>query len=283
MKNFLNRIIAISCCFALMTGSLLEAALNTTPNITQETTVKLITVDRLRSGTDKKGDRVKYIVDEDVLDEAGHILIKKGTAAFGKVLNSRGAGSWGRRGALDVSVEYTTAVDGQKIGLTATKGKRGGGDKGLVTAGVLLCPLLFAIPIGMSRGSNVTIEPGTTFVAYADDSVFVNYNASSNQGTVVNTSNTMAAPIAINTDTTNIPTSKITLTTGQTIEGKILNMAGNTCTVQTDFGILQLETGKISNMAIKTESESKATLMPVDDEDAARDERLKNLKNRLKK
>lgn len=280
MKNFLNRIIAISCCFALMTGSLLEAALNTTPNITQETTVKLITVDRLRSGTDKKGDRVKYIVDEDVLDEAGHILIKKGTAAFGKVLNSRGAGSWGRRGALDVSVEYTTAVDGQKIGLSATKGKRGGGDKGLVTAGVLLCPLLFAIPIGMSRGSNVTIEPGTTFVAYADDSVYVNYAATTGN-IAANTQSTMVAPIVTNTDTSNIPTSKITLTTGQTIEGKILNMAGNNCTVQTDFGILQLETSKISNMAIV--SEPKATLMPVDDEDAARDERLKNLKNRLKK
>ena len=253
----------------------------TAPNITQETTVKLITVDRLRSGTDKKGDRVKYIVDEDVLDEAGHVLIKKGTAAFGKVLNSRGAGSWGRRGALDVSVEYTTAVDGQKIGLTATKGKRGGGDKGLVTAGVLLCPLLFAIPIGMSRGSNVTIEPGTAFVAYADDSVFVNYNASPAANTTNSTVSQVSAPIAINTDTSNIPTSKITLTTGQTIEGKIINMAGTSCTVQTDFGILQLETSKIANMAIM--SESKATLMPVDDEDEARDERLKNLKNRLNK
>lgn len=278
MNKVLNRIISLCCCFSLLAGSMLSA--QTVPNITQETTVKLITVDRLRSGTDKKGDRVKFIVDEDVVDDAGHVLIKKGTAAFGKVLNSRGAGSWGRRGALDVSVEYTTAVDGQKIGLTATKGKRGGGDKGLVTAGVLLCPLLLAIPIGMSRGSNVTIEPGTTFVAYADDSVFVNYNAIPGENIANSNVSQVTAPMAVNTDTSNIPISIITLTTGQTIEGKVINMSGSNCTVQTDFGILQLETGKIANMAIMPESS--ATLMAVEDEDAARNERMKNLKNKIK-
>ena len=110
-------------------------------NLTQDTAIKLITVDRLKSGACRKKDRVRYNVDEDVLDSNGNILIKKGTPAYGEVLNSRGAGAWGKRGALDVSVEYTTAVDGQKVKLTASKGKRGGGKPGLITAGVLLCQL----------------------------------------------------------------------------------------------------------------------------------------------
>ncbi len=134
-------------------------------NITPETSLKLVLCERLKSGYVKPKERVHFRVDEDLLDPAGNVLIRKGTPAFGTVLNSRKAGILGRRGALDVSVDFTTAVDGQKIPLRASKAThRGGGDRGLTAAGAIFV----AWPLAFCKGSNVTIDAGTSFFAFSD-------------------------------------------------------------------------------------------------------------------
>ena len=233
--NRFNKIICLVCCFNLVAVTLFAQSLNDY-NLTQDTAIKLITVDRLKSGANRKNDRVRYNVDEDVLDKDGNVLIRKGTPAYGVVLNSRGAGGWGRRGALDVSVEYTTAVDGQKVNLTATKGKRGGGKKGLVTAGVLLCPILVAIPLAFSRGSNVTIEPGTSFVAYVDDMLKIKPQNITNKQ--------FSDPIEIVSPVTNQQfnlNAEIKLKTGNNIFGKIKSITNDYYVIETELGVLQLD------------------------------------------
>lgn len=134
-------------------------------NLSEETAVKLVTVDRLKSGVVHKSERVKYLVNEDVCDDKGNVLIKKGTPAYGTVLNSRGAGNWGRRGILDISVEYTTAVDGQRVNLTAVKGKKGRNR----TGEVILTTALIGVPVALRKGANVTIASGTQIEAYVDE------------------------------------------------------------------------------------------------------------------
>lgn len=264
MKLF-NKALVFLCCFNLIAVTLFAQSQNEY-NLTQDTAIKLITVDRLKSGACRKKDRVRYNVDEDVLDSNGNILIKKGTPAYGEVLNSRGAGSWGRRGALDVSVEYTTAVDGQKVKLTASKGKRGGGKPGLVTAGVLLCPILVAIPLGFSRGSNVTIEPGTTFVAYIDDKLKINpqplnNSQSINQVSVIN--NEQSQQLNLN--------GQIKLKTGNFVSGKILSITNEYYVIETDLGVLQLDKSKVESVNIVNNT----------NEDNSRDSNIQNMKQKL--
>ena len=263
--KILNRIICLVCCFNLVAVTLLAQSLDDY-NLTQDTAIKLITVDRLKSGACRKKDRVRYNVDEDVLDSNGNILIKKGTPAYGEVLNSRGAGAWGKRGALDVSVEYTTAVDGQKVNLTATKGKRGGGKPGLITAGVLLCPIILAIPLGFSRGSNVTIEPGTTFVAYIDDKLKINphplnNNQSINQISVMNKEQNQQLNL----------NGQIKLKNGNSISGKILSITNNYYVIETELGVLQLDKSKVESVNIVNDT----------NEDNNRDSNIQNMKQKL--
>lgn len=268
MKN-IRKLICLICCFSLITTWL--PAQNIDFNLTQDTTVKLITVDRLKSGAVHKNDRVRYSIDEYVLDANVNILIKRGTPAFGTVLNSRSAGGWGRRGSLDVSVEYTTAVDGQKVNLTATKGKRGGGKSGLVTAGVLLCPLLIGIPLAFSRGSNVTIEPGTTFVAYVDDNLKV---VPQNQNNYSNNIVSQQPNLNLN--------SEIKLKSGETITGKLQSFDNNYYAIQTNLGVLQINASNVASVNLVPEPNN-TTITPTNsnNEATSRIQQIQDLKQKL--
>lgn len=138
--------------------------------LTPETTVKLVLVDRLHSGSSREGDRINFRVDEDIADANGQVLIRKGTAAYGSVTKSRKSKGFGRRGLLDFSVDYTTAVDGQRVPLRCNGGKSGkSGSKGA------LATTLFVSAVGgfFIKGSNVSMEPGVTLMAFVDQTVTV--------------------------------------------------------------------------------------------------------------
>ena len=132
-----------------------------TAKLSPEMTVRLILVDRLRSGASQKGDRVTLRVDEDVVDNQGNVLIRKGTPAYGSITGSRKNGMFGKRGTVDFAVEFTTAVDDQPVRLQAahTRGGKSGAGGALATAALLS-------PVGLFfRGGNAVVEPGTMIIA----------------------------------------------------------------------------------------------------------------------
>jgi hypothetical protein len=138
--------------------------------LTPETTVKLVLVDRLHSGSSREGDRINFRVDEDITDANGQVLVRKGTAAYGTITKSRRSKGFGRRGLLDFSVDYTTAVDGQRVPLRCNGGKAGkSGSKGA------LATTMFISAVGgfFIKGSNVSLEPGQTLMAFVDQTVTV--------------------------------------------------------------------------------------------------------------
>jgi hypothetical protein len=138
--------------------------------LTPETTVKLVLVDRLHSGSSREGDRINFRVDEDIADANGQVLVRKGTAAYGTVTKSRRSKGFGRRGLLDFSVDYTTAVDGQRVPLRCNGGKSGkSGSRGA------LATTMFVSAVGgfFIKGSNVSMEPGVTLMAFVDQTVTV--------------------------------------------------------------------------------------------------------------
>jgi hypothetical protein len=71
----------------------------------------------------------------------------------------------GKSGKLGIRVESTTAVDGQKIRLRASKGQKGDDKTGSVIALTVLVSPLFLL----KRGKDAKIKPGTKITVYTDE------------------------------------------------------------------------------------------------------------------
>lgn len=216
---------ALLCLLALGAGAapkqeppLPPQPLNASGQLTEESAVKLITLNELRSGRSKKGERIRFIVDDDVVDSTGAVLIRKGTPAYGTVTASRNAGYFGKRGLLDISIEYTTAADGQRVPLRAIKSMAGKSKAGVsIAVIVLLSPLGFFI-----RGRNITVKEGTQLLGFVDQTMAINVNGN--------------GPTAVKL---------LILTNGNRITGRLQGPAGGVYTLLTDNGPLKIKEADI--------------------------------------
>lgn len=127
------------------------------------TVVEVKLLETLGSGTCKQGEIVNLEVVEDVL-VGDKVVIEKGAKVTGTVVLCQEKRTMGRKGELDFSVDYVTAVDGQNI---RTRSVAGGDGKdrvgGIVAAAAIVNPFLLFI-----KGKDVVIEKGTTFSVYID-------------------------------------------------------------------------------------------------------------------
>src|SRR5215212_7787421 len=166
MKPFLLPSVALLGIVLTANSSWAQGAGQLTP----QTEVRLHVVDRLQSGLSRVGDRANFRVDADVQDTEGHIVIRGGTPAYGTVTESKGKGSWGKRGRLNLSIDYTTAVDGQRVPLRGQNGAAG--RKG---SGAAWTTALVVAPVAgfFMKGGNTTLEPGTPLLAFVDSTLTV--------------------------------------------------------------------------------------------------------------
>jgi hypothetical protein len=161
----------------------------------------LVTLDaKLQSGKGKAGDTVRYMVAQDVLSPDGKtVLIARGTPAIGTLVETRGAGMYGRPGKLAFTCDALPSGQYSQVGLRLV----GAGDKtgdrtaeriitgtGLVFlalaalsgigaassdgweqlgnvlalgASLVIVALVFGIIGPLVRGKNVSVAAGTTF------------------------------------------------------------------------------------------------------------------------
>jgi hypothetical protein len=173
-RSILSRSAVLSALLALGAAAPLRAQSELGVRISAGEPVRLVLIDTLRSGKCRKGDRVYFRVYEDVTTPQGLVLIRQGTNAVGTVLRSKGGGFLGKRGALDISIEHTTAVDGQRVPLEASVSEGGeggtvsrvaGAAKSLVSLGLnIFAGGLFGGGGGL-QGKSVRLESGTQFLA----------------------------------------------------------------------------------------------------------------------
>jgi hypothetical protein len=131
--------------------------------------ISAVTADTISSKTAHEDDPVTFKVDEDLIVD-GIVVIAKGTIIKGVVSNSKKSGFFGRGGQLNVRVESTTTVDGQKLKLRAAKGKEGSDKTGTTVALVVLFgPLGF-----LKKGKNAEIKEGTKIKVFTDEEKSVN-------------------------------------------------------------------------------------------------------------
>ncbi|MEJ7709013.1 MAG: hypothetical protein WKF84_03960 [Pyrinomonadaceae bacterium] len=128
------------------------------------TEITVVTTDEISSKTATEGDPLSFKVEEDVV-VGGKTVIKAGSLVKGSVSNAAKSGRLGKAGQLSIRIESTTAVDGQRVKLRASKGKEGDDKTGTTVALVVLFgPLGF-----LKKGKNAIIKEGTKIKAFTDE------------------------------------------------------------------------------------------------------------------
>jgi len=128
------------------------------------TEFSVMTVDEISSKTASENDPVNLRV-LDPVRVGNTVVIAAGTLVKGSVASVEQRGHLGKGGKLGLRVDSTTAVDGQKIRLRASKGKGGTDTVGSTIALSLLISPLFLL----RRGNHAVIKPGTKIQVFTDE------------------------------------------------------------------------------------------------------------------
>ncbi len=133
------------------------------------TEIPAVTTEAISSKTANEDDPITFKVEEDVMIN-GSVVISKGTAIKGVVTNAKKAGFLGKGGELNIKLETTTTVDGQKLRVRAAKGKEGENKVGTTIALTVLLG-----PVGLlKKGKNAEIKAGTKITVFTDEEKSVN-------------------------------------------------------------------------------------------------------------
>lgn len=128
------------------------------------TEISAVTTETISSKTSHEDDPITFKVDEDVVID-GVTVIARGTIIKGIVTNAKKSGFFGKGGQLNVRLESTTTIDGQKLKVRASKGKEGSDKTGTTVALVVLFgPLGF-----LKKGKNAEIKEGTKIKVFTDE------------------------------------------------------------------------------------------------------------------
>ena len=123
-----------------------------------------MTVDQISSKTASENDPVNLRV-LDAVRVGNTVVIAAGTLVKGSVASVEQRGHLGKGGKLGLRVDSTTAVDGQKIRLRASKGK---GDTDTVGSTIALSLLISPLFL-LRRGNHAVIKPGTKIEVFTDE------------------------------------------------------------------------------------------------------------------
>lgn len=141
------------------TGNILTVPI-TVPDGTEFT---VQTLEFLSSETANVGDQVQMEVDTNLLVD-GAIAIAAGTPVRGTIASVTRASRMGRSGNISIRVETTSAVDGQRVPLRATKAQTEGDKTGSTIALTLIVSPLFLL----RKGNDVAYQPSTKIPVYID-------------------------------------------------------------------------------------------------------------------
>ena len=128
--------------------------------VTEGAPINVVTAEEITSKAAKPNDPVKFTVNEDLAIN-GQVVVRKGTAAIGSVINAEKGGYLGKSGKLGIQVESTQTVDGQPLKLRAAKGKEGNDKTNSTMALSMITPFFL-----LKKGGDATIAAGSAVTVY---------------------------------------------------------------------------------------------------------------------
>lgn len=133
------------------------------------TPIKLRTTQTISSADAHVDDHVSFEVVDDV--KVGDVIvIKHGTPAIGTVTEAKPKGRMGKGGKLNVNIDYTKSVTGDKVALRGVKDVQGGGHTGAMTGAMIGTAIVFwpAAPLFLfMHGKDITVPQGHEFNVYS--------------------------------------------------------------------------------------------------------------------
>ena len=132
------------------------------------TAVMLRLAETISSADAHTGQQVPFEVTQDVVVQ-GVTIIPKGSPALATVTTAESKKRMGRGGKLDVNIDSTRLIDGEKVQLRATKETKGGGHTGAMTGAIVATSIVFfpAAPLFLfMHGKDITIPKGTEITAF---------------------------------------------------------------------------------------------------------------------
>lgn len=134
--------------------------------LNQGTLVTVILDENLNSGISQSGDKVNFIVADDIM-VGDKIAIRKGARAWGQILEAKRSKMVGKKGKLDFSVDYAEMTDGRNVKLRSQIDRSGKGRMGgVIVAAAILNPIALFI-----KGKNISINKGESFIVYVDENI----------------------------------------------------------------------------------------------------------------
>jgi len=127
------------------------------------TPVILRLTEEVSTKTKNVNEVVNFEVARDVTID-GKIVIKSGTPATATVISSEQKGMVGKAGKIQLSLEATKTVDGQRVALRSIVTQGGKDEQATALAGGIICCPLFLL----MKGKEATIATGTEVKAYTE-------------------------------------------------------------------------------------------------------------------
>jgi hypothetical protein len=221
-------------------GSVLAAALSVlilvnqaqAATITEQTPVKVKLLQKLKSGHDRKGDKIRFAIVADVKGSDQSILIPKGTPVVGTIIRSTSRRMFGQPGRLEFTIDYIKIGDQIRVPLRTTSTSASGQNHTAATtaAAVLVAPIAVFV-----KGENASVKEGTQYTVYVDQT---------SQVPGVQTAKALdAAKNGIERPCV------FRLKDGRTVTGFLESFQGGVYFVGTDLGRLQISQEKVESIS----------------------------------
>src|SRR5215471_1835786 len=142
------------------------------------TPIRLRTTDTISSAEAHVDDRVNFEVVDDI--KVGDVtVVRHGTSAIGTVTEAKAKGRMGKGGKLNVNIDFTKTVTGEKVALRGIKDVQGGGHTGAMTGAMVGTAIVFwpAAPFFLfMHGKDITVPKGHEFNVYSSGAVTLNHS-----------------------------------------------------------------------------------------------------------
>lgn len=137
--------------------------------IQEGTVIRVRLLETIDSKTAKNGDIINLETMERV-EINGTIAIEANSRVVGRVINAVQNKSMGRKGKLDISIDYVRAKDGTNVPLSYSLNQSGKDNTvGVVAGAVLISPVALFI-----KGKSAVLSKGTEFNTYVARSTRLN-------------------------------------------------------------------------------------------------------------
>jgi len=137
------------------------------------TPIRLRTTDTISSAEAHVDDRVNFEVVDDI--KVGDVtVVRHGTTAIGTITEAKAKGRMGKGGKLNVNIDFTKTVTGEKVALRGIKDVQGGGHTGAMTGAMIGTAIVFwpAAPLFLfMHGKDITVPKGHEFTVYSSGPV----------------------------------------------------------------------------------------------------------------